>query len=181
MKRFSRLFVFLVLAACASSPKLNYYTLSAESSGNSQPAVNLDVQRFQTTEALSRSGILIAASPTRVEYYATDQWVGGLAELVRQKLTVEFGEQVEGRRNLAMTAVVLACEQVDVAGGTEARMKLSVTVRDPAEKRYREPLLSKTYEASRPMAHSSADSVVVALSICAEQIAADIASDASGL
>lgn len=170
-----------LLTACASAPNISYYTLAMIPSGQTDVSVNLAVEQVRTTDALSQNRIMIQASPTTIEYYATDQWVGGLAELVLQKLTVEFGQPVEGRRTLAMTAVVLACEQVDVAGGTEARMKLSVTVRDPAEKRYREPLLSKTYEASRPMAHASANSVVVALSTCAEQIAADIAADASGL
>jgi hypothetical protein len=77
--------------------------------------------------------------------------------------------------------MVLSCEQVDGAGGAEARMQLRVTFRDPAEKRYREPLLVKTYEVSRPAASNTAGAVVEALSVCAELIAAEIAADAGAL
>ena len=170
-----------LLTACASAPKINYYTLDMEPSGEARNALNLTVEWVRATEALSRSGILVQASPTRIEYYATDQWVGGVAELVRQKLKAEFGSAVEGRRNLAVSATVLACEQVDGASGAIARMKLSVTVRDPAEKRYKEALLEKTYEASLPASQPTAGAVVEALSKCAERIAAEIAEDASTL
>lgn len=167
------------LTACASAPKINYYTLAMGSSGTVKPSVNLVVERVRTTDALSRNQIMVLASPTRIEYYATDHWVGNLADLVRQKLTAEFGPQVEGRRSLALSVAVLSCEQVDGAGSDEARMQLRVTVRDLAEKRFREPLLEKTYEASRPVAHPTAGAVVEGLSLCAEKIAAEIAADAA--
>ncbi|MDX2437663.1 MAG: ABC-type transport auxiliary lipoprotein family protein [Acidobacteriota bacterium] len=169
------------LTACASAPKISYYTLAMDPSGTVDASVNLAVEQVRTTDALSRNRIMIQASPTKIEYYATDQWAGGLAELVRQKLTAEFGQPVEGRRTLAVTAVVLSCEQVDAVAGAEARMKMSVTVRDPSKKRYHEPLLEKTYEATRPSARASAGAVVEALSLCAEQIAGEIAADAGAL
>ena len=173
--------VMCCLTACASAPKINYYTLDMDSSGTVNPSVNLVVERVRTTDALSRNQIMVLASPTRVEYFATDHWVGNLADLVRQKLTAEFGPGVEGRRSLALSVTVLSCEQVDGAGAAEARMQLRVTVRDPAEKRYREPLLEKTYEVSRLAASNSAGAIVEALSICAVEIAADIAADAGSL
>ena len=170
-----------LLSACASAPKIDYYTLDMEPSGEARTAVNLTIDRVRATDALSRSEILVQASPTRIEYYASDRWVGGVAELVEQKLRAEFGSAVEGRRSLAVAATVLACEQVDVANGAVARMKLSVTVRDPALKRYQEALLEKTYEASLPASQPTAGAVVEALSECAERIAAEIADDASKL
>ena len=169
------------LTACASAPKINYYTLDMEASGTVDPPVNLKVEQVRTTDALSRSQIMVQTSPTRIVYYATDQWVGGLDQLVREKLAVEFGEPVEGRRTLLVTVDVLACEQVDVAGGAEARMRLSATVRDPAQKLYRNALFEKTYEATRPATQASAGAVVEALSLCAEQIAAEIAADAGSV
>lgn len=173
--------VLCCLTACASAPKINYYTLDMEPSGQARPPVNLVVDQVRATDALSRSRILVQVSPTMIEYYATEQWAGGIAELVAQKLASEFGSAVEGRRTLVVSATVLACEQVDVSGGAEARMRLSVTVRDPAEKRYRQALLEKTYEASRPASQPTAGAVVQALSLCAEQIAGEIADDVSAM
>jgi uncharacterized lipoprotein YmbA len=171
----------MVLAGCASAPRVDYFTLAAEPSGRAGSDVNLVVERFKTTEALSRSQILIHSAPTRIEYYATDQWAGGLGELVQQKLALEFGPAVAGRRTLQVSGTVLACEQVDVAGGAEARVKLHVMIRDPESKRYEDPLLEKTYTADRPASPSTADGVVLSLSRCVEQIAAEIAADAAAL
>ena len=173
--------VLCVFCACASAPKIDYYTLGMESSGQTQPDVNLVVERLRTTEALARSQIMISASATRVEYYASDQWAGSVGELVQQKLAAEFGSPVEGRRTLMVSGTVLACEQVDVAGGAEARMKLGIVIRDPEKPRYEAPLLEKTYEARRSVSEPSSAAVVKGLSQCAERIAAEIAADASTL
>lgn len=167
-----------VLCGCASAPKIDYYTLGDESSGKAKPERNIVVERFRTTEALGRSQILIAPSETRVEYYATAHWAGGVGELVQRKLAAEFGPPVEGRPTVRLSGTVLACEQVDTAGGAEARLKIFVKLRDPEQKRYRAPLLEKTYEASLPAEHRTADAVVKALARCAERIAGEIAEDA---
>ncbi len=170
-----------LLCGCASTPKVNYYTLSVEPSGQARPSVNLVVERLKTIEALSRNQILIYTSATEIEYYASEQWAGSLGELVQQKLAVEFGEPVEGRRTLRISGVVLACEQVDLPEGAKARVKLQLVVRDTASKRYQPPLFEKTYTARREASGSSAAGVVVALSRCIEKIAADIATDVAGL
>jgi uncharacterized lipoprotein YmbA len=60
--------LLFVLCACASAPKIDYFTLGMESSGQTQPDVNLVVERLRTTEALARSQIMISASATQVEY-----------------------------------------------------------------------------------------------------------------
>lgn len=169
------------LCACASAPKIDYYTLGAEPSGDVTAKVNIVVERFQTTEALGRSQILVAPSETRVEYYASDRWAGGVGEIVQQKLAAEFGPPVEGRTTVRLSGTVLACEQVDTAGGAEGRLKIFVKLRDPEEKRYRAALLEKTYEASCPAMASNADAVVIALARCAERIAGEIAADANAL
>ena len=170
-----------LLAACASAPRIDYYTLAMEPSGQVQTTGNLVVERLRTTEALGRSQILISTSPTRIEYYATDQWAGGVAELVRQKLAVEFGPPVEGRNTLTVSGTVLACEQVDVAGGAKGRLKLQIEVRDPSGERSEQPLLEKTYEVSRRASKPSPAAVVEALSRCVEQVAKEIATDVSSL
>ena len=167
-----------MLSACASAPKIDYYTLGAEASGAVRTSVNIEVERFTTTEALSRSQILVASSETRVEYYASDHWAGGIGELVQQKLAAEFGPPEKGRRTVKLSGRVLACEQVDVPNGAEARLKLSIRLRDPGEKRYRGTLLEKTYESVCAASGRNADAVVTALARCTEQIAGEIASDA---
>jgi uncharacterized lipoprotein YmbA len=174
------IFAVLVLTcACASAPKINYYSLGVESSGEVQPAVNLKVERLRTTEALGRSQIMIRASATRIEYYAVDQWAGGLGELVQQKLAAEFGPPVEGRKTLKVSGLVVACEQVDGPGGIEARVQLDIVIREASEARYLPPLLERSYQASRGVARPSADAVADALSACVQQIATDIAADVS--
>ena len=96
-------------------------------------------------------------------------------------MTAEFGPLVKDRRTLTVSGTVLACEQVDVAGGAEARMKLGIVIRDPAKPRYEAPLLEKTYEARRSVSEPSSAAVVKGLSQCAERIAAEIAADAASL
>lgn len=171
----------VALCGCASAPKIDYYTLSMESSGRVQSELNLAVGTFRTTEALSRSQIMILTSATEIEYYATASWAGGIAELVQQKLTVEFGPPKDGGRTLAVSGTVLACEQVDVAGGAEASMKLRVVVRDPESTSDRRPVHDKIYAAARPASAANPGAVVRALSLCAEDIAIEISEDLSRL
>ncbi len=173
--------VLCIVSACASAPKIDYYTLGMEGSGQARPQANLVVERLVTTEALGRSQIMIQVSATRVEYYATDQWVSGLGGEVQRKLAAEFGPPVAGRKSLTVSGTVLACEQVDVAGSAEAWMKLGIVIRDPEKPRYEAPLLEKNYEARLSVPKSNAAAVVNGLSRCAEQIAAEIAADASTL
>ncbi|MFV2072748.1 MAG: ABC-type transport auxiliary lipoprotein family protein [Thermoanaerobaculales bacterium] len=170
-----------LLAACASAPKIDYYTLAMEPSGQTPTTDNLVVERLRTTEALGRNQILISTSPTRIEYYATDHWAGSVAELVRQKLEVEFGPPVEGHRRLTISGTILAFEQVDRAGGAEGRLKLHIEVHDPAGEQPENPLLEKTYEVSRRASRPSPAAVVEALSQCVEQAAQEIAADVSSL
>jgi ABC-type uncharacterized transport system auxiliary subunit len=173
--------VLCTVCACASAPKIDYYTLGMEPSGRAEPAVNLSVERFRSTEALGRSQIMVLVSPTRIEYYATDQWAGSIGELVQRKLAAEFGPPVEDRKTLVVSGKVVACEQVDRLGGAEARVTLEVVVRDSELARYQPPLLEKSYSSSRPVAVMNAGSVVESLSRCVEEIAAEIAADASSL
>ena len=173
--------VLCVLSACASAPKIDYYTLGMGSSGQAQSQTSLVVERLRTTEALARSQIMIRVSATRIEYYAADQWAGSLGEEIQRKLAAEFGPPVAGRKSLTVSGTVLACEQVDVARGAEAWMKLGIVIRDPEKPRYETPLLEKDYEARLSVPESNAAAVVKGLSQCAEQIAAEIAADVSSL
>jgi uncharacterized lipoprotein YmbA len=173
--------VLCVACACASAPKIDYYTLGMESSGRAVTTVNISVERLATTEALGRSQIMVLASPTRIDYYATSQWAGSVGELVQRKLAAEFGPPVEGREAFVVSGRVLACEQVDRPGGVEARVKLEIVVRDAEVPRYQKPVLEKSYSSSRSVAGPGAGPVVEELTRCVEEIAAEIAADVSSL
>jgi ABC-type uncharacterized transport system auxiliary subunit len=170
-----------ILCGCASAPKIDYYTLGMESSGQTTPSVNLAVERFRSTEALNRSQIMVLASSTRIDYYATDHWAGSIGELVQRKLVAEFGPLHEGRKTLTVSGTVVSCEQVDRPGGVEARVELEIVLRDSESARYRPPLLEKSYVSSRPVAGASVASLVDELSRCVEDIAAQIAADVSSI
>ena len=101
--------------------------------------------------------------------------------MVQQKLMAEFGPPIAGRKKLVVSGKVLACEQVDVPGGAEARVRLEIVVRDAEVPKYQPPLLDKSYSSSRAVAGSNPESVVEELSRCVEDIAAEIAADVSAL
>ncbi|MBI3119969.1 MAG: membrane integrity-associated transporter subunit PqiC [Candidatus Hydrogenedentes bacterium] len=171
----------LALAGCKSAPPTKYYTLNMETSGRAQTPVNVVVSRVQVGEALSRRDIMIKQSPTQVEYYATNQWAAGLDELVRQKLQEEFGVPREGRPGLVLIATLLACEQIDVPGGADARVKLTAELRREEASRYDAPLLTKIYEARKKADTERPADVVQALSDLIEKIAEEIAQDTAAL
>ena len=171
----------LALTACVSAPKIDYYTLSVDPSGNARPSSNLEVEAVLTTGALAGNRIYIQAAPTRVEYYATDRWAGSLGELVQQKLQSEFGPVVTGERTLKVSGTLLACGQLDMREGAAGHVKLAIVVRDPGRKRFEPPLLQKTYEATVGASVPTADAVVIAISRAVEQVAAEIAADTAGL
>jgi ABC-type uncharacterized transport system auxiliary subunit len=175
------LIAVLVLAGCGSSPTVDYYTLSMDPSGRTEPVVNLTVERFGTIDALARSQLMIAASATRIDYYADASWVSGVGELVQRKLQAEFGEPTEGRPSYLVGGTVTALEQVDVAGGAEARLEIEAVVRDASSKRYEDPVLVQTFSATRRADAAAPDAVVEALSACAEEIASEIARAVSEL
>lgn len=173
--------LLLATAACMSAPKIGHYTLAVEASGTVRPALNLEVERLLASETLRDPRIYIQASPTRVEYYATERWAGSLGELVQRKLVIEFGPASPGRRTLKVGGVVLACGQLDREEGAAAHVKLAIELRDPESRRSQPPLLEKTYEATMPVAAPVAGEVVTALSRCVERIAGEIAADAEEL
>jgi uncharacterized lipoprotein YmbA len=170
--------VLVVLAACASTPNLSYYTLDMTPSGRADAGVNLEVEPFLVVESIDRTQIVIQTTPTRIEYYATDRWASSVNSMVQRKLAAEFGPVVEARRTLKVSGRVLAFEQVDDDDGPIGRVKLEVELRDAEAKHYEDPLLERTYEASRAAGGSSVDAVVNAMSRAMEEIAAEIAADA---
>ncbi len=171
----------LVFAGCSSSPPMDYYTLSMEPSGGAEPGFNVTVERLLTTEPLARQQILIAASSTRIEYYARANWAASVGELVQRKLQAELGRPREGRPGYVLSGTVTAAEQVDVPGGAEARLEIQAVIREAGSMRYQEPRLVQTFAATQPAAAARPGAVVEALSVCAERVAADIADAVSGL
>jgi len=166
------------VAACASAPRIDYYTLG-EAAGHSGPPVNVVVQRFRTTEALARRGIMVSLSDTRVAYHGTSQWAEGLGGLVQRRLAAAFGEPVAGRRTVKLAGTVLGCEEAIRPTGRFARMKLEVEIRDASLPSYKPPLLVRTYEVERPVPGDPEDvgAVVNALAQDLDEIATRIAAD----
>ncbi len=170
-----------VLAGCASAPKIDYYTLSVERSVQAGPTLNLEVERLATTGVLAGDRILIQASPTRVEHFATARWAGGLGELVQQKLATELGPERPGRRTVTVSGTVLACGQLDSPAGPLAEVRLEIELRDPTLRRFDAPLLRRSYETTTPVRGAGVEALVGALSRGVEEIAAAIAADAAAL
>ncbi len=169
--------VLVGLTACASTPRINYYTLGTEVSGHSGPPVNVMVERFRTTEALARRGIMVSLSDTRVAYHGTDQWAEGLGGLVQQRLAAAFGPPVAGRRTVKLSGTVLACGEAIRPSGRYALLKLAVEIRDANQPSYKPPLLSRIYEVERPVQGEDVAPVVDELARGLDEIAARIADD----
>jgi uncharacterized lipoprotein YmbA len=179
--RFAAIVLTLVLASCASTPDLDYYTLDMSSSGSARSDINLEVARFATSERVDRTQIVIQQTPTRIDYYSNERWASSVGEMVEHKLAAEFGPAIDGRRTFIVSGRVIAFEQVDSPSGPLALARLEITIRKGGAKGYETPLLEKTYEASRTADGNSVDAVVQALSRAIETIAAEIATDAAGL
>jgi hypothetical protein len=122
---------------------------------------------------------MIQVSPTRIEYYALDQWAGAVSELVARKLEAELGLTGGGPAAVVLTGTVLECGQVDVPGGAEGRLVLRARFGDPDARPDAPALLEKTYRCVEPAASRTPGAVAESLSRCAEKIAAEIAADAA--
>lgn len=171
--------VALVVGCASSAP--SYFTLDMVPSGNVAPALNIKIGHISVTDALAGKNILIKKSPTEIEYYALDQWAGGLNDLLSEKFQAEFGDAVDGRRTIDLSGELVAFEQVDLpGGGAEAHVRLLLAFRPDGASRYAEPLLERSYDKRLPT-DMNPNSVVLALSECVEAIAADIAADAATL
>jgi len=173
--------VLALAAGCAGSPPTRYFTLDMTPSGTCRPRFNLTVDRLRPSEALSRREILVKKTATEVEYYASDEWVAGVDDLVREKLESEFGPAVEGRATIAVSGTILAFEQVDTAQGARTHIKLRLAFHKPGASRYEEPFLRKVYETGDPAKEATPKALAEALSQGLERLAAEIVSDANAL
>lgn len=177
MKRITLPLLVLVVAACAHRADIRYYTLDMAPSAELNPKYNLSVERIRPSEPLTRKEILIKKTATQIEYYAVDQWAADVGELVTEKLKAEFGPRKDGQDTLSITGTVLAFEQIDVASGAEACVKLDLVLRPEGASRYDAPFLDKTYEVHLPASAERPDAIVEALSKALENVAAQIVKD----
>jgi ABC-type uncharacterized transport system auxiliary subunit len=175
------LLLIVFLGACASTPEVRTYTLDLRPSGAAAVDRRIRVEPFVPTEALDRTGIHIQATPTRVEYYATDRWVSSVGDQVRAKLAAELGATATGGAELVIGGRVLAFGQVDGETGPVARVSLAVVVRDGDAGRASPPLLERTFDVARPAADRLPGSVVVELSLAMEELAAELAAEIATL
>lgn len=178
------LFAAVALAGCASAPRTNYYTLDMRPSAHREQPAPIEIWRLRISEPLAGRNILVQASPTRIEYYAVDQWAAGIEELVREKLEAEFqfsGGRTAGPAGLVVDGIIQNFGQEDTPDGAVAYLKAAIEFRTPEMGHYQEPLLRKTYEIRKPAQAADAPSVVQALSRCVETLADEMLADAQAL
>lgn len=173
--------LLVVLASCASAPKLETYTIDVTPSERIHADVGLEVVAFVVAEKLASSRILIQESPTKIDTYATARWVSGIGGMVEQKLTAEFGRAGGGEPAMVVSGTVTAFEQVGDSAGAMGRVRLEIEIREAGSNRSEAPLLAKNYAATRVADGNNADAVVRALSRALEDIAAEISVDAAKL
>lgn len=169
----------LLAAGCASTPKVRYYTLDMTPAGQAAPAVNIAIERLRESETLARRDLLVHKTATEIEYYANARWASAVNDMLAAKFQGTFGEKKAGRPSVLAWGTVLDCGQVDAPSGTQAVLKVQLAFRMDGTSRYEQPLLEKVYEEVRPAKAANPAAVVVALSECAEAIAAEIARDAA--
>jgi uncharacterized lipoprotein YmbA len=167
--------------ATPATPPLQLYSLDMTPSGKVQCNYNVTFERIQPHDSLTRADILIVRDQTTVDHYENDRWASGLAELVPEKLTAEFGQPKDGRKTVAVTGMLAGFEQVERNGGERAALvKLNLMFRwDDATTD--EPALRRLYEATVPLEGDGAHAAVKGLSRALEQAAAQIATDINAL
>ena len=171
--------LLMVLGGCTTTPDIRYYTLDMSSASGGGGEVRFEIGRVRLSEPVASKDIFIQISPTEVEYYASDQWVAGVDELVADKLRAEFGPGRPDAEVIDLDVAVKKFGQRDVGGGgVEAHVRLEARM----ERRGGE-VLEKVYSRETPVGPSTrvVNGVVVALSRSLEEIAAEMAADAAAL
>ena len=168
--------ILVAMAGCASVTPTRYYTLNMTPSANATSTAALQVDRVIVSQALSRKEILIKKSTTEVEYYASDQWVAGLDQLVAQKLNAEFGHpSAENANVIPLFVTVQGFEQIDTASGADAFLQLVIEARKPGESVRDQPFFSQVFEIRKSISGNKAPDVVQALSAGLEEVALQLA------
>lgn len=167
--------------AKAEAPEVHLYTIDTSSSGKVQCKHNVAVERIQPNDSLTRADILIVRDETFVDRYPHDRWASGLAELVPEKLTAEFGHPQEGRKTVIVSGAITGFEQVENGNaGRAALVKLNLVLRW-ADIAGDAAVLRKLYEATVPIDGDGAHAAVKALSRATEEVALKIADDINAL
>jgi uncharacterized lipoprotein YmbA len=165
--------VLVTMVGCASVTPTRYYTLDMTPSGKVTPSGALHVDRVNLSQALSRKEILIKKSPTEVEYYAADQWVAGLDQLVAQKLNAEFGHAVSSDQTIISLSIdVQAFEQIDTEEGADAYLQIIV---DALQNNRERTTFTEVFEIRTTLTSQKPVDVVQALSDGLEEVAVKIA------
>lgn len=169
--------VVIIAAGCASTPPPCYYTLDMTPSGRVGAPIALDVKNLRPAEPLNRGQILIQAGPTRVEYYATEQWIAGLGDLVAEKLEAEFADPGQAERVFQVEGEITHFEQVDAPPGAEIYVRAELEFCEMFEDGAVGPVFARRYIVRAPAQAPNADAVVEALSEACEELAARMAAD----
>ncbi|GMU92348.1 MAG: hypothetical protein AMXMBFR4_14060 [Candidatus Hydrogenedentota bacterium] len=159
-------------------PKTRMVALDMRRSGKASTSVNIDVMPLRRHEALARNTIVIRSAPTRIEHYPADRWAANVSSLVAEKLESEFGPPKPDRETVQVSGEVLAFERVDTPGGTQAHVKLDVTMQTSGAQGGPKPILWKLYDEYAPAEDDTAQALAEALSEILARIAVNMAEDA---
>jgi len=173
--------VALLLAGCLGGSNTRHFQLDMTAANEPPAAFNLIVDRLVAADPLVQSEIMVQASPTEVRYYSDALWAASMSELMREKLSVEFGPLEPDRPSLLVTGRIRNCGRLEDGGAAYAHVRLDLALRLEGMGRYAEPLHRKTYETRRPLANDAPDDLVIELSRGIEDIAGQIIEDAMRL
>jgi len=171
--------VVLALAGCLGGANTRHYQLDMTPASEPPAGINIMVDRLVAADSLIPSEIMIQASPTEIRYYSDALWVASMSELVREKLSVEFGPLEPDRPTMLLTGRIRNCGRLEEDGRAFAHVRLDLALRQEGMGRYAEPLHRKTYEVRRPLTGDAAGDLVVELSRGIEEIAAQVIEEAS--
>lgn len=173
--------ILAAVAGCAGSGATRHFQFDMTPSQTAGAPVNLVVDRLTAVDPLIPSEIMVQASPTEIRYYRDALWASSMSELVREKLTAEFGDIEPGRPTLLVTGRIRNCGLLEDGGTAFAHVRIDISLRREGSGRQAQPLHARTYEVRTPLASDASDVLVTALSEALEAIARDIARDAVAL
>lgn len=173
--------VALLLAGCLGGGNTRHFQLDMTPAGHSPETINIMVDRLVAADPLIPSEIMIQASPTEIRYFSDALWAASMSELVREKLSVEFGPIQPDVPTVLVTGRIRQCGRLEENGAAYAQVRMDLALREEGMGRNAEPLHRKTYEVRRPLGSDDPSVLVIELSRAIEQIAAEIMEEAAAI
>jgi cholesterol transport system auxiliary component len=178
----------LLMAGCASTPKLDTYELSAPTpGGGGRQAVQVLIAEPSALKALDGQNIVIEPSPGVIQYLEGAQWADRLPRVMQARLADTFqksgrfggvGKPGEGLAIDYQVIVDIRAFEVRVDGGDFANVELFARVLNDRNGVVR---ASKTFTATVPVSGAGNDAFVAALDAAFGEAAVDIVNWSAGV